>query len=101
MTIGSEDNNRMYYLESQPKGGILSEIEIEILQFVNEFGFCEIKQIIKRFCMKRSAAYLNMQVLIRLGFSDSSSILFKAGVGSSSRYLNKLPVLGVLANFFS
>lgn len=75
MTIKSEDNNRTYDLKSQPKRGMLSETEIEILSFINEFGFCEIKQILKRFCLKKSAAYLSMQRLIRLGLVIQAHII--------------------------
>jgi predicted transcriptional regulator len=75
MTTEPEEKSRMYDLESQPKGAMISEIEIEILRFVNEFGFCEINQIMKRFGMKKSAAYLSMQLLIRLGLVIQAHII--------------------------
>ncbi len=45
----------------------LSKREVDILNFIHEFGFCEIKQIMKRFSIKKTAAYLRMQMLARLG----------------------------------
>lgn len=75
MTIEPEETCRMYDIESQPKGGMISETEIEILRFVNEFGFCEINQIMKRFDIKKSAAYLSMQLLIRLGLMVQARII--------------------------
>jgi len=75
MTIESEENSRMYDLESRLKGAMISETEIGILRFVNEFGFCEINQIMKRFGMKKSTAYLSMQLLIRLGLVIQARII--------------------------
>lgn len=54
-------------VEQQAKGVVLSHHEIEILRFVHEFGFCEIGQIMKRFDLRKSSAYLHMQLLVRLG----------------------------------
>lgn len=75
MMKGSEENNSMFDLASLPKGAMLSEKEIEILRFVNEFGFCEIQQIMKRFAMKKSPAYLKMQMLIRLGLVIQARVI--------------------------
>lgn len=52
---------------SQHVGSTLKEIEINILHFVHNFGFCNIKQIMKKFDLKRSSAYAHMQMLTRLG----------------------------------
>jgi hypothetical protein len=46
----------------------LTKREFEILHFINEFGFCEIRHIMKRFSIKKSASYSQMQFLNRLGF---------------------------------
>ncbi len=46
------------------KGTNLSKIEIEILRFINEFGFCEIEQIIKKFNIRKSSAYSYVQHLL-------------------------------------
>src|SRR5579862_3537872 len=54
-------------LASDIRGVVLSGKEIEILRFIHEFGFCEIKQIMKRFAMTKTPAYLHMQILMRLG----------------------------------
>lgn len=46
---------------------ILTDGEMRILRFINDFGFCENQHIMKRFSLKRSACYLQMHLLIRLG----------------------------------
>jgi len=45
----------------------LTERDIEILRFINEFGFCEILQIEKRFAMKKPRCYQVMQRLVKEG----------------------------------
>jgi hypothetical protein len=42
--------------------------DIEILKFINEFGFCEMPQIEKRFSMKKPRCYQVMKRLIDGGF---------------------------------
>lgn len=48
----------------RPKEMLLSENMIEILRMLNEFGFCDISHIGKRFDVKKTIAYENMQILI-------------------------------------
>ncbi|EKD71611.1 MAG: hypothetical protein ACD_46C00144G0001 [uncultured bacterium] len=42
----------------------ITERDVEILKFINEFGFCEIKQIEKQFCIKKSRGYQIMKRLV-------------------------------------
>lgn len=44
---------------------MLSMVEVEILRFLNEFGFCEISHIIKQFCMRKTCAYDYMSRLLK------------------------------------
>jgi hypothetical protein len=41
--------------------------ELAIMQFIHEFGFCEIHHIMKRFCLRRTFSYEQMRILIRFG----------------------------------
>lgn len=47
---------------------IMTERDIEILKFINDFGFCEISQIEKRFQLNRPRSYKIMQRLVKAGF---------------------------------
>lgn len=53
--------------QKQEHEGILSLSESDILQFIHEFGFCDISHLIKRFSLGRSTAYQQMKILMRLG----------------------------------
>lgn len=53
----------------------LSVIELEILRFLNEFGFCEIRQIVKQFDMKKSSAYRYAKKLIQHGLIVNARII--------------------------
>lgn len=54
--------------EQKTKKTGLQGVEKEMLLFIHEFGFCVIKQIMRRFGIKRSTCYNKMQLLVRLGF---------------------------------
>jgi len=54
---------------------MLSLVEIEILRFVHEFGFCEIEQIIKRFELRKSSAYAYMKRLVLKGLVTNARII--------------------------
>ena len=97
----SEKDKKILYREvdQQSKGVVLSQLEVEILRFINEFGFCEIRHIMKRFDLGKSSTYQYMQMLIRLGLVlnlrmgfNQSGIYYLAN--KSIRLLNlDLPVL--------
>lgn len=53
--------------QDQEHGGVLSLSENDILQFIHEFGFCDISHLMKRFALGRSTAYQQMKILMRLG----------------------------------
>jgi len=53
----------------------LSENEIEILRFLNEFGFCEIRHIIKQFEIKKARAYSLIQMLIQRGLVINARVI--------------------------
>lgn len=53
---------------TKSKVPVLKEKEIKLLHFVHEFGFCEMKQIMRQFAIKKSIAYSRMEMLTRLGF---------------------------------
>lgn len=48
----------------------LTDRDIDILRFVNEFGFCEMSQIEKRFGMKSSYSYRVIRRLVKIGFMN-------------------------------
>jgi len=54
---------------------LLKEIEIKIIRFIHEFGFCEINQIIRRFELKESTTYRYMKKLVRLGLVANTRII--------------------------
>lgn len=47
---------------------IMTESDIEIRKFINDFGFCEISQIEKRFQLNRPRNYKIMQRLVKADF---------------------------------
>lgn len=53
----------------------LSLLEMEILRFIHEFGFCEIQQIIKRFNIRKSWSYKQMQWLISRGLVINARVI--------------------------
>lgn len=75
MTIELEKNMFLYDQVPQSKAAIFTEIETDILRFIHEFGFCHIKQIMKRFGMGRSRAYFHMKMLTRLGLVNHVKIM--------------------------
>jgi predicted transcriptional regulator len=54
---------------------MLSESMIEILRLLNEFGYCDIRHIAKRFDIKKTIAYENMRVLIKYGLVMNARII--------------------------
>jgi hypothetical protein len=53
----------------------LSLLEMEILRFIHEFGFCEIQHIIKRFNIRKSWSYEQMQWLINRGMAMNARVM--------------------------
>ncbi|MDR3491005.1 MAG: MarR family winged helix-turn-helix transcriptional regulator [Gammaproteobacteria bacterium] len=53
----------------------LTERDIEIIKFINEFGFCELDQLGKRFALKRSWMYEIMKKLVDAGLVHHKHIL--------------------------
>ena len=53
----------------------LTKRDIEIIKFINEFGYCEMPQIIKRFGLKKTWMYELMQRLVEAGFVNHRRIL--------------------------
>ena len=74
MTEKSNARWRSAELASLPKRVVVTDKEKEILQFVNEFGFCDIGHVMRRFGIGRSRCYSHMQLLIRLGLIIHSRI---------------------------
>ncbi len=54
---------------------LLSVSEMKILRFLNEFGFCEIEQIMKRFEMSKSNAYFHMKQLVQREFLVNARVI--------------------------
>jgi DNA-binding Lrp family transcriptional regulator len=54
----------------------ITERDIEILQFINEFGFCEMPQLEKRFNLKTPRSYKIMQRLVKAGLIIHERILY-------------------------
>jgi hypothetical protein len=54
----------------------LTERDIEILRFINDFGFCEMVQIERRFLLKKPRNYEIMRRLLRNGFVNHRRIFF-------------------------
>ena len=53
----------------------LTKRDIEIIKFVNEFGYCEMPQLMKRLGLKKTWLYQIMQRLIKAGFIQHNYIL--------------------------
>lgn len=53
----------------------LSKHELEMVKFIHEFGFCEIRHIMKRFSKRRTTSYEQMKILIRLGMINYRLVL--------------------------
>lgn len=80
----------------------LTERDIEIMRFINEFGFCEMLQIQERFAIKRPRAYQLMQRLVQMGlvlhqriFYARHGVYFLSPHGASHTDLpplNKVPL---------
>lgn len=54
---------------------ILSESMVEILRLLNEFGFCDIRHIEKRFNVGKSVAYNNLKCLIQYGLITNARVI--------------------------
>lgn len=54
---------------------VLSELELETLHFIHDFGFCEIHHVKQRFNLGRSASYERMKILKRFGLVNHAMIL--------------------------
>jgi len=79
----------------------LTERDIEILCFINEFGFCEMPQIEKRFGIKKPLSYRLLRRLIKAELVKHRRI-FYAGYGiyyltSSGAKFTDLPSLGTIS----
>lgn len=61
----------------QKSGKQLTSRDIEILNFINDFGFCEILHIEKRFNVRGSRSYQLMQRLIEMGLLKHERIFYK------------------------
>lgn len=69
----------------------LTKRDIEMIRFINEFGFCEMPQFMKRFGLKKTWMYEMMQRLIEAGFIKHQRILHgRPGVYSVTRKGAKL-----------
>lgn len=65
----------------QQLGLRLTNRDIEILKFINEFGFCEISHISRRFNLKRPRNYQIIKRLIKAGFIKHERIFYgRSGV---------------------
>lgn len=53
----------------------ITERDIEILKFINEFGFCEMPQLEKRFGLRTPRSYKVIQRLIKVGWVIHERIL--------------------------
>ena len=60
----------------QQLGLRLTNRDIEILKFINEFGFCEISHISRRFNLKRPRNYQVIKRLINAGFIKHERIFY-------------------------
>ena len=58
----------------------ITERDIEILEFINDFGFCGMPEIEKRFSIKRPLGYRLLRRLVREGYV-SHKRLFYSGYG--------------------
>lgn len=54
---------------------MLSENMIEILRLLNEFGFCDIRHIVKRFDISKTVAYESIQILIKYGLVMNARVI--------------------------
>ncbi|HZW61279.1 MAG TPA: hypothetical protein VFF04_03570 [Candidatus Babeliales bacterium] len=54
---------------------LLSKRELAVIQFIHDFGFCEISHVMKRFGLGRSNAYGQMKILNRVGMVNHSVVL--------------------------
>jgi hypothetical protein len=63
-------------VEGSRKRVKVTEREIQILRFINEFGFCSIQQIMKFSGRKKTRCYESMMVLNRLGLVKHKRIIY-------------------------
>lgn len=54
---------------------LLSERELTIIQFIHEFGYCDVRHIMQRFSLGRSNAYAQMKILTRFGMVKHVMVL--------------------------
>ena len=54
---------------------LLTEQELAIIQFIHEFGFCDIHHIMRRFNIKRTVCYEKMRSLMRFGLLNFKVVL--------------------------
>lgn len=76
---------------------MLTERDVEIIRFINNFGFCEMGQIEKRFLLKKPRNYEIMRRLVRHGFINHKRIYFgRHGVyyasAKGAKYTNLPPI---------
>jgi len=68
-------NENIRAIKEGSKEVILSENMIEILRLLNEFGFCDIRHIVKRFDVKKTVAYESMRTLIQYGLVTNARVI--------------------------
>jgi DNA-binding MarR family transcriptional regulator len=54
----------------------LTERDMEMLNFINDFGFCEMPQIEKRFSLKKPRSYQLIKRLIKTGFLRHERVFY-------------------------
>ncbi len=84
----------------------ITERDIEILKFINEFGFCEMPQIEKNFGIKKPRSYKVMQRLVKAGLVIHKRLFHnRHGIFSLShrgaRYTELPPMMNIpLSTYF-
>ncbi len=83
----------------------ITERDEEILEFINEFGFCDITQLEKRFVMKKPRCYQVMQRLVKEGLIIHQRIfhgrpgLFKLS-SKGAKFTDLPPLVNVPLNHY-
>lgn len=57
----------MVMIQQRTNNNLFSEREVAIMQFIHEFGYCDVRHIMKKFQLGRSSAYAYMKMLVRFG----------------------------------
>lgn len=67
------EDNEVFHTKT---GKMLTERDVEILNFINHFGFCEMPQVEKRFNVRGARGYQLMQRLIQMGLVKHERIFY-------------------------